>query len=144
MSEGVQFEPAITVVGIAIRTSHAKAEEIGGLWQRFYSEGVGGQIPDRLERDVYSVYFDYEGDFTAPYSLLIGCAVRSDSSVPEGMKTVVLPAGSYERFDATGEQPQGVIAAWNTIWKAPLERRYEVDFERYGEDGTVAIYVGVQ
>ena len=140
----VQLDPSLTVVGIATRASNATPEEIGALWQSFYANGIPERIPARLSGVVYSVYFDYEGDYTAPFSTLIGCAVPADATLPNGLVQKTIPAGKYAVIDASGEQPASLVAAWGAIWKTPLDRRYDADFERHDEDGTVAIYVGVR
>ena len=52
--------------------------ECGNLWQKFETENFAERIPDKLSDEVYAVYFDYEGDYTKPYSYFIGCKVKID------------------------------------------------------------------
>ncbi len=135
MSETVEKE-SITIIGIACKTSNAvdaASVDIPKLWQRFYAEGTALAIPNKISHDVIALYCDYEGDFTKPYSLVIGCPVSSKETIPEGMVAKIIPGGTYERFLATGEFPASVVKTWNTIWTADLKRTYTGDYERYGE-----------
>ena len=134
----------ITVTGIATRASNANPVAIGELWDRFYTSNFRDLLPTRLSDDVYSVYFDYERDFTAPYTVLIGYAVPPASPIPTGLQSTTVPSGGYVVFDASGEQPTSLVETWSTVWTTPLDRKYVADFELHREDGTVAIYVGVQ
>jgi predicted transcriptional regulator YdeE len=140
------------LIGIAVRTKndHIDAmKAIPQLWNRFFSEDITNQIPNRLNDDTYCVYTDYEGDHTQPYTAVIGCKVSQIDEVPEGMVAVAIAAGNYKLFVAKGNLMQGVVwKTWKNIWKAPLQRRYQSDFEHYKaaqnpEEASVAIYIGV-
>jgi predicted transcriptional regulator YdeE len=137
-------EQGLTIMGIATRASNANPNAIGELWNRFHTSGIRELFPARLNNDIYSVYFDYERDFTAPYTVLIGYAVPFGTPIPEDLQSATVPSGSYVVFDASGEQPASLIEAWSTVWTTPLDRKYDADFELHREDGTVAIYVGVR
>ncbi|MBS0652594.1 MAG: effector binding domain-containing protein [Verrucomicrobia bacterium] len=130
-------KPKIIVIGIACRTSNlpeAGPKDIGRLWERFYTEGVFDQIPNKASDDVIALYCDYEGDFTKPYTCVIGCAVTSMDKVPEGMVAKTVPASRYARFEVAGEFPSSLINTWGVIWKTDLQRTYTGDFEVYGKD----------
>jgi predicted transcriptional regulator YdeE len=101
-------------------------------------------MPGRRNDVVYCVYCEYESDHNGPYTVVIGCAVDPDVAVPEGIKKVTIDAGNFVVCEAKGELPNSVFAAWAEIWNAPLERRYQADFDRYDEDGQVSVNVGVQ
>ncbi len=52
--------------------NHKAAIDCGMLWQQFESEKWFDRIPDKLERNIYAVYYKYDGDHTKPFSLFIG------------------------------------------------------------------------
>src|SRR4051812_30578353 len=54
------------------------AVDCGNLWQKFVKERAAERIPGKLSDDLYAVYFDYEGDYTQPFSYFIGSRVKSD------------------------------------------------------------------
>ena len=142
------------VIGITVRTSNeagASGTDIPELWNRFMTEGLITQIPNRISDTIFCVYTDYEGDFTKPYTTLLGCEVADFGQIPEGMKGVELPAGLYEQVAVTGNLLEGIIYnAWTEIWQRDLNRTYQADFEVYDENAAdmsnakVSIYVGVQ
>lgn len=130
-------KPAIQVIGIVCRTSNAPEagpQDIPKLWERFYREDVPNRIPNKLSNDIIALYCDYEGDHTAPYSIIIGCPVSSISSIPEGMVAKTIPSSSYAVFRAVGDHPKALIETWERIWKqSDLQRTYTGDFELYGD-----------
>jgi len=79
---------AFNIIGIPVRTSNENgksAQDIDALWEKFMSENIVGQIPNKISQNVYSVYTDYEGDYTQPYTTLLGCKVTSLEEIPKGM-----------------------------------------------------------
>lgn len=137
---------ALTVMGLAIRTSNENAHEIGALWQRFMGEALGDQIPARTDETTVAVYYAYEGDHTAPYSFLLGCPVAPGTQAPEGFSSVDVPAENYARFSAEGEQPQALMQAWMEIWNADLTRAFGFDYEVHApaHANRVDIYIGTR
>lgn len=132
----VVHKPTIMVIGIECKTSNAPENaphDIPKLWGQFYNEDIINQIPNKVSNEVIALYCDYEGDYTEPYSLVIGCSVSSLDSVPEGMVAKVIPAGSYAIFHAIGEHPACLIETWGNIWQTELQRTYTGDYECYGE-----------
>lgn len=126
---------SIMVVGIKCRTSNAPEkgpQDIPRLWGQFYSEGVINQIPHKISEEVIALYCDYEGDYTQPYSLVIGCSVSSLDNIPKGMEGKIIPGGSYAVFRAVGEHPASLIETWGRIWQTDLKRTYTGDYEFYG------------
>ena len=129
-------KPSINVIGIECRTSNAPEDgpqDIPRLWGQFYSEDIINKIPNKASNEVIALYCDYEGDYTQPYSLVIGCPVTSLDNIPEGMVAKAIPAGSYAVFRAIGEHPTSLIETWGNIWQTELKRTYTGDYEFYGE-----------
>lgn len=135
--------PRLRIAGLARRQSNDRPDRIGAQWQAFYAAGGPAQIAGRASDDVYALYTDYEGDHTRPYTMVIGCALADDAPAPDGLVVKELPAADYAVFDASGPQPQSVVAAWRRIWEAPIARRFAADFDHYRADGGVEIFVGV-
>ncbi|WP_045113224.1 effector binding domain-containing protein [Microscilla marina] len=134
--EKMKVEP-FKVIGITVRTSNKNGQglqDIGALWQRFIAEQLLNKIPNKLDNEVYSIYTEYEGDYTQPYTTLLGCKVSTLDHIPEGMTGKVFAGGQYQRFVAQGNLNQGVVGQeWNKIWGMDLPRAYTADFEIYGE-----------
>ena len=127
---------AITIVGIKCRTSNdpeAGPLDIPKLWGQFFSENIIAQIPHKSSNEVIALYCDYEGDYTKPYTVVIGCPVASVDSLPAHLVAKTIPAGTYALFQAVGEHPKTLIETWNRIWQTPLKRSYTGDFEVYGD-----------
>lgn len=124
------------IVGIHCRTSNsaeAGPHDISQLWDRFYREDIINKIPGKTSSEVIALYCDYEGDYTQPYTLIIGCPVSSLDNVPQGMVGKIIPASSYAVFHAKGEHPKKLIETWGDIWQQSLNRTYTGDYEVYGD-----------
>jgi predicted transcriptional regulator YdeE len=137
-------EETLTIVGISDRVSNAEPSKIGDLWRRFHAMGDGSAIPGRLSDAAYGVYCEYEGDYTQPFTAIVGCAVEPDAVVPDGMRKIAIEPGRFAVYRPTGEMPHAVFDTWAEIWKTPLERRYQADYDRYGGGKPVEIHVGVR
>lgn len=130
----------LTIIGLAVRTRpEAAVTDIPALWQRFFAEGVSGKLP-ASDAYLYAIYCDYERDFRADYTMVLGVAVDAQTPVPEGMRRVRVPAGRYARFAVQGNPAEVVWGAWMHIngdgagaWTRKAERRYLADFERYAD-----------
>lgn len=127
------------IIGIAIKTTNQNQQaqhNIGALWQRVYAENLIAQIHNRLDDEVLVIYTAYEGDYTKPYTCIIGCRV--------------IPAANYEVFTAKGQLPESIIQTWQEIWRSDIKRAYSIDFEIYGSkahdpnNSEVEIYIGTQ
>lgn len=127
------------IIGIAIQTTNENGqaeEDLGGLWGLFYKENISAAIPNKASEDVYSLFTDYESDYTGTYTAIIGHKVRSLDSVPEGFTGREFKGGKYIPFKAKGTMPQAIVDSWKEIWSRDkeLKRRYTVDFEVYGPE----------
>lgn len=125
-------------------------QDIGALWERFFSAQIADKIPNRIDGDILSVYYHYQGDDSQPYDNLIGCRVSSLNSIPDGLTGVTVVGGKYREFTATGDVTQGAVGkAWEKIWATDIDRAYQTDYEIYGEkaqnpqDAEVPIFIGI-
>lgn len=144
MSFKATTSDGLTVLGIYARARNDNPAQIGDLWRRFHEMGGPAGIAARTDDSVYCVYCEYESDFTGAFTVLIGCAANADAEIPEGMKKVEIEAGRFLVFEPVGELPRSVFETWVEIWKMPMDRRYQADFDRYGSDRTVTVHVGVR
>jgi predicted transcriptional regulator YdeE len=142
------------IIGISVRTTNENGQakkDIGQLWGKFMSENMLDKIPNIKDETMYSVYTDYEGDHTKPYTTILGYKVNSLNEIPEGMAGKKMEATTYAKFTAKGDlTDNAVIDEWNKIWNTDLDRTYTADFEAYGEkainpkNGEAEIYVAVK
>lgn len=144
---------AINIIGLAIRTSNHNGEaakDIPGLWARFWAENRIAAIPNKMDDTIYCVYTNYEGDYTKPYTTLLGCRVGTLDEIPDEMVGHAIEPATYAVFTAKGNLMEGaVFAEWQKIWASGLQRAYTADFEVYGEkaqnpaDAEVDIFIAV-
>jgi predicted transcriptional regulator YdeE len=145
---------AFPLIGITVRTSNAEghaANDIPELWTRFWASNVAAQLPGRVGDNIYSVYTEYEGDYTQPYTTLIGYRVENLDHIPDGFTGLMIEGGPYLKYTVKGNLLQGaVFNAWQEIWKTDIPRAYTTDFEIYGSgaqnplDAEVDIYLAVK
>ena len=143
------------VIGISVETSNNEGQamnDLMALWSRFQSENLLDRIPNQLSSDIYSIYTDYESDYTGKYTCILGLTVSSLDSIPEGMVGREFPAQTVTTFLAEGILPTAVAEKWQEIWAADkeLNRSYSYDFEIYGDrarnndQSEVDIYIGTK
>ncbi len=150
-----------TVMGIAARTNNSAPDMgmiIGGLWQRFYSEGIYHGIPDKRNNKALGIYTEYAGKEWEDYTIMVACEVEPgenrEDSISEECKqiagditTITIPAGKYARYIVKGDVRQAVARAWQEIWNMDLPRSYVCDFEEYQnedmEQAEIHIYIGL-
>jgi len=122
-------------IGLPLKTNNEECSSaMPAHKEKFFRENIPSKIPNKVNRDILAVYTDYEGDYTKPYSWILGCEVSRLDDVPEGLVGKVIPESKYAIFTTQGQFPQGLIAAWQTIWQANLSRSYTTDFEVYRSD----------
>jgi predicted transcriptional regulator YdeE len=131
----LEKKPAFLVVGIARRTCNTderSMEDIPAVWQEFFSINAAGDIRHQTVPPVmYTVYSDYEKDWTGEYSFLVGCGVDRLNDIPAGMEARQIPAQTYAHFVARGEMPQALLEVWTSVWQSDLPRLYTYDFDVY-------------
>ena len=155
--------PAITLVGISVRTSFIKelVPRLGSI-AKTAEKFIGGNLAsDILHRSnpgvVYGAYTDYETNENGKYTYFIGEEVTSlDGQDMSAFETMTIPAATYHKFiSERGKIPDVIIKAWKGIWMTKKEdffgeRTYQVDFELIGErakdldDAEVDIYIGIK
>ena len=86
-AKGSPTETQVTEVNYAIERQHKKCfiglelrtnnEECSSAMpahkDRFFRETVLARIPNKISGDILALYTDYEGDYTKPYSWVLGC-----------------------------------------------------------------------
>ena len=123
--------------------------DCGILWQKFEKENFIDRIPNKLSSEIYTVYFDYEDDYTKPFSYFIGCKVKTDADIPNDMTSLIIPEDDYFKLIAKGKMPDCVAKSWKEIWSLKIDRAYKYDFEMYDErskdwsNAEVEIYVSL-
>lgn len=145
---------AFNVIGISVRTTNENGQagqDIGALWGKFMSEGILDKIPNKIDNTIFSIYTDYESDYTQPYTTVLGCKVESIDRIPDGMVAKTFEGGEYRKFISKGDLTKGAVYQdWVKIWNTDLDRAYTADFEVYGEkaqnptDAEVDIFVAVK
>jgi len=152
--EFITLEP-FSIVGISLRTNMSDIaklqEDMQGLWTRMVKDSIISKIPNKVSADIYSVYTEYEGDYTKPYTALLGCKVNSMDNLPDGLVGKSFPGGKYVKVTASGNIMNGIIGeAWRKIYSTNLDRSYVADFELYGQgamnpiNAQVDIFVSVK
>ena len=125
------------IVGIRTRTINdgSAAKDIPALWNRFMSENILENIPNKTNNAIYCLYTAYEGDHTQPYDVVLGCKVNDINEIPEGLTHLQVPATRNAQFLAKGviEHGQAVVETWMQIWQSDLDRAFSVDYEIYDE-----------
>jgi predicted transcriptional regulator YdeE len=127
--------------------AHPVTAEIPKLWQRFSAEALL-DIPDPVDPGVlYGVYTDYSSDPQRQHSVIMAVEVSSIDNPPENMVGILIPAGDYLVFEASGTSPVAVSQAWQQVEAylatSPYKRAFTTDFERYDQQ-QVKIYVAIK
>ncbi|MFC1659819.1 GyrI-like domain-containing protein [Pseudomonadota bacterium] len=139
----------IKIVGIKMRTDNNKAfEEIPPHWQRFFSEGISDKILNKISKDIYGVYTDFENEGKnneGIYSFIVGMEVEDFDNIPDGLDAVIIPESTYQVF-SVGNKPEQVGKKWQEIWEYDFEKpkTFLLEFEKYYEDGNIDIFIGVK
>ncbi|HMR82600.1 MAG TPA: GyrI-like domain-containing protein [Niabella sp.] len=145
----------LKIIGISVITTNENgkaAADLGQLWERLYTENIIAKIPDKVSNDVYSVYTDYESDYTGAYTAIIGLKVSSLDKIPDGLVGRAFEHQKFKKFTAKGVMPKAVAETWQEIWErdSELNRSYTYDFEVYGEksqngeNSEVDIFIAIQ
>lgn len=135
MNYSIEKQSKRYFVGLELRTNNENCSlEMPAHKDRFFRENTAASIPNKINNDILALYTDYEGDYTKPYSWILGYEVSSLDKVPDGLVAKVIPEAQYAVFTTQGEFPQGLIDVWQSVWKSNLNRSYTCDFEVYRSD----------
>lgn len=139
------------VVGLQARTNNSSpdmAKVIGGLWQRFFGEGIYSAIENKKDGKALGIYTDYEGNETCDYTILVACEGEKPKKEIEGTVYRTIPAGTYARFVVKGDLHQAVAAFWAELWNMDLPRSFGTDFEEYQnsdeKNAEIHMYIGLK
>jgi predicted transcriptional regulator YdeE len=137
-------KPAFQVVGVPLRTSNSRGEEIGALFGRFFAENTLARIPDKLGDGAITLYTDYESDHTGLYTIVLGAIVSRTEHVPPGMVTRTVPAQRYAAIESRGDMPAALKATWFEVWRSDLPRSFGVDFDLQRGSDAVDVHVALR
>ena len=135
VNQTIEHQKQKFFIGLELRTNNEECSSaMPAHKDKFFKENIPSKIPNKINGNILALYTDYEGDYTKPYSWILGCEVSSLEQVPEGLVGKIIPESKYAIFTTQGEFPDGLIAAWQDIWQSNLPRSYTSDFEVYGSD----------
>ena len=106
------------IIGIQTETTNENgkaAVDLGKLWERFFTDNVQSQITNKMSEEIYSIYTDYESDYTGNYRAIIGLKVDKLDKIPEGLFGREFNGGKYQKFLAKGKMPDAVATSWKEI-----------------------------
>ncbi|MBP9479499.1 MAG: AraC family transcriptional regulator [Sebaldella sp.] len=141
------------IVGIKVRTKNAdnqSEKDMSKLWSSFMSENIMEKIPNKIDLHIYTIYTNYESDFTGEYDVILGCEVSSTDNLPSGLISQEFPNMSGLIFESKGQIPESIVKTWNEIWTTPLDRAYIADIEKYkisdfqDENAVVEIFISMK
>lgn len=152
----IQTIQKFNVIGISTRTVNTNGQsaiDIEALWQKFWTNDIQAQIPNKISNDIYAIYTDYESDFTGLYTTMIGVAVNNLEDIPLGMVGLTIETDTYQEIFSKGKMPEAIGNTWVGIWKDTelnAKRAYKADFtihgEKYyhGENAEVVTYLSIR
>lgn len=162
MKRSNEFLGEIKLVGIAARTSNSleanpATAKIGKMVGDYFANNLSQKIAGRMKPGTtYSAYTEYETDENGQYTYFVGEEVDSFEEIPDGFKTLIIPASNYAKFECgPGQMPNIVIDSWKEIWQMQEtdlggKRSYVADFEIYDarakdyENTILDIYIGLK
>lgn len=153
-------EASFFVAGYQVSTNNADElnghGEIGKLWQRYMSQNLAAQIPDRADDRTIVVYSDYASDEKGEFSYLLGAVVKSVDRLSAGMTYRKIIPGPYAVLTTDkGPVTEVIQAEWRRIWTMPPaelggRRAFLTDYEVYDQrsanpqQAQVEIHIGLQ
>jgi predicted transcriptional regulator YdeE len=139
-----------TVAGLIIRTGNSSpsmTQEIGALWEKFFSEGVYESIPNKSGTNTIGLYTNYEDGITGVYDMMVCCEISTPKNLPARLTVKTIPAGKYAKFAVHGDIKM-VGEFWVELWQMKLDRKFDCDFEEYQSGGDmqnmeISIYISL-
>ncbi len=140
----------IKIVGISTVTSNEAAfnqNTIGNLWAEFLKTPIKEKLADISSSSIFAVYSDYEDGYNGKYKITIGYAVEDVNKIPNGLTTVIIPAGKYKIFKTKSPAPADIIDTWKSIWEIDqniFQPNFVTTFEEYKDNQEVIIHIGYE
>jgi predicted transcriptional regulator YdeE len=139
------------VVGLTARTSNQDenmGQIIGGLWQKFYEQGVYQSIINKVNDCSIGLYSNYNDGASDAYDVTVGCEVSTLEPLPDGVVVKTIESGKYAKFIVQGHAQQAVADFWTKLWGMDLNRRFGSDFEEYQpggdmENSEIHLYISI-
>ena len=140
------------IIGISVRTinkDNQSGNDIGNLWNKWFSEDLSTKIPNKISDDIINMYTDYNSDEHDFYTAVLGHKVSSLDMIPEGFIGKHILDENYKEFISKGKLPECVLNTWEIIWNSKLDRKYTADFDVYNsmtmnpEDVEVITYLSI-
>lgn len=131
---GKHIFPETKIIGISIRTTNQNGfaqMEIPEMWEYFFGENIGDAIPNKISDNIFCIYTEYENGADGLYTTILGKPVSSLEVIPEGMRGITIPGGSFQVFSSVGKADQSAMANWQHIWGAEIPRAFTFDFDFY-------------
>lgn len=139
-----------TAVGISAKTSNSSPDMckiIGGLWKRFFEDGIFFGIKNKSNEKSLGLYYDYENNENGNYTTAVACEVN-EAVETENLEIITIPAGKYAKFVVKGNMVTAVNNFWQELWKMDLPRAFTCDFEEYQnsdpENSEIHIYISLK
>lgn len=90
------------------------------------------------KKTIYAFYYNYESNYKGDYDFAI--SGYDNFTLPS-----ILTKNKYKIFTCTQST---LIEKWQEIWsledQSKINRAYDIDFEKYYEDGSIEIYISIQ
>ena len=141
MTSIIQIEE-FRVIGKSTRIDpKLQGKDIMNFWQEFWKR----HNPQELKQMPLALYYDYEDDYSKPYSLLIGFKTQNGTtSVKEDEVCITVPSQSVQVFQNSGSMPSVVFSTWKEVWNSNIKRSFTFDIEEYVDKNTVKLSIGVK
>lgn len=97
---------------------------------------------------IYAIYTNYESDYKGDFDYLTG--VEAKASIRNVGAIFTVPEGKYKCYciENSIDLPNTLAKTWANVWSDEesglIERKYDVDYEIYQKDRSVAVFVGIR
>ena len=129
-----------TIVGFKKRIDPSlEGQDIMNLWKQLWSHPNTVEFIKKNIMPV-AVYFEYEGDQTKPYSLIVG--FKSEKKIEE-FEFLEVPVLQFQEFEKKGTMPQVVFECWQDVWDSNIKRAFLYDIEEYLSKDKVKLHISI-
>lgn len=135
------------IIGLSVKTKNkdGKArEDIKTLFGNLIKEDVIDAIPGKLTYEIFCIYTDYESGDKGEFLAVVGCKTESLNDIPEGFIGRKIEKSLYRHYKIEDSNPDKVAKLWQEISASNTDRKYTTDFEVYGENADINIYISVK